>query len=850
MKNILKFFAAVLFFLITQHCIAQNNSDTIRYKTVAAGPEYKRSSFYQWLWGTNYRKEWTTPVKFPVTFLDTLKGGIKEFKEGGGHQSKSLHIKTVQDKDYTLRSVDKSLAKLVPEIFNNTFIEHLANDEISMSHPYSALGVPLMAQAAGIPHTYPQYLWVPKQPSLDSLNKKYGDKLYLFEQRPAGDWSNADNLGNFKKFISSDEMLDKMYEDNDRQVDQIAFAKARLFDMFIGDWDRHLDQWKWGTIENGNRKIYEPVPTDRDQVFFKDNGVLLKTVISAAGQKYLQPFDYTIKDVTTLSSEKRILDRFLTNHVTLNQWQTQAQSLQQALTDEVIEASIKQLPPEIFSISGNEIIAKLKSRRSHLVDDATKYYYFLAKEVEVVGSKESEYFEVTRLNDNETAVNLYRINKEGEKKDDPFYSRIFKTDETKEIRLYGLSGHDIYRVNGNVNSGIKIRIIGGDEKDSVINNSNIKIHVYDDAKNDFIKSSKTRLHLSDSTDHTFNYDTYIRDKKGIRPLAFYTNEDRFYVGIGYRAIHHKWRKLPFAYKQDVGVKYSISQKAFSAFYQGLFPALIGKWDLVLNADYDAIRWINFYGIGNETLLTTKDINFNRVQTKEISGSIGVQRKFGRNTINVSGFFQSVKIINDKDRFVAKNIAPTQPDIFKINNYAGAQLNYKFVHFNDSIVPTAGFSFIGNASHYQNLTQSNQAFQKYSGIVQIYIPLISKFSIAIRSAGGTVTGNPLFYQLPHIGGADDLRGYRRERFWGKTTFSNSNELRFITNLRSYVLNGKIGLVVFYDQGRVWQPLENSDTWHTDYGAGLLLAPFNKILANIAYGISKEKKMVQLRLIKSF
>ena len=161
-----------------------------------------------------------------------------------------------------------------------------------MSHPYSALGVPLMAQAAGIPHTYPQYLWVPKQPSLDSLNKKYGDKLYLFEQRPAGDWSNADNLGNFKKFIGSDELLDKMYRDNGVQVDQLAFAKARLFDMLTGDWDRHWDQWKWGMIEKGDQKIYEPIPTDRDQAFFKDNGVLLKTVISAAGQKYLQPFDY------------------------------------------------------------------------------------------------------------------------------------------------------------------------------------------------------------------------------------------------------------------------------------------------------------------------------------------------------------------------------------------------------------------------------------------------------------------------------------------------------------------------------------------------------------------------------
>ena len=171
------------------------------------------------------------------------------------------------------------------------------------------------------------------------------------------------------------------------------------------------------------------------------------------------------------------------------------------------------------------------------------------------------------------------------------------------------------------------------------------------------------------------------------------------------------------------------------------------------------------------------------------------------------------------------------------------------HFNDSIVPTSGFSFIANAAHYQNLTQST-SFQNYSGTVQIYIPLISKFSLAIRGAGGTVTGNPLFYQLPHIGGADDLRGYRRERFFGKTAFANSNELRFITNLRSYIMNGKIGFSVFYDEGRVWQPSETSTTWHTDYGAGFLLAPFNGLLANIAYGISKEKKMVQLRIIKSF
>ncbi|MEO5782994.1 MAG: hypothetical protein ABIQ07_06975, partial [Ginsengibacter sp.] len=736
MKSFLILFIPSYLCFISTTTIAQT-TDNNKTKTIAAGPEYKRSSFYQWLWGKNNRKEWITPVTVPVLKLDTAYGGMKSYEEGGSHQSKSLHVKFSGDKEYALRSVNKSLAPVIPDILKHTFIQHIADDEISTSHPYGALAVPLMAEAIKIPHTYPEYFYLPQQPALDTLNKKYGEQLFLLEQRPKGDWSSVPNLGGFDKFIGSDKLLEDLYDDNDNQVDGVAFAKARLFDMLIGDWDRHWDQWKWGKTEEGNRNIYIPIPTDRDQVFFKYDGILLKTIISAAGMKYLQSFDYKIKDVTTLSSEKRMLDRFLTNDVTLEQWQTQARSIQEALTDNVIEASVKQMPPEIFAISGNEIIAKLKSRRGHLVDDATKYYYFLAEDVEVVGSKKNELFEINRLNDNETSINLYKINKDGETKDKPFYTRTFKTGETKEVRLYGLSGNDIYKVTGKVNNGIRIRIIGGDEKDSVINESNVKLHVYDDANNYFV-GSKVKRHLDDSTDHTFNYDTYKPDKKGIKPIAGYSNEDPFFVGIGYSGTHFKWRKYPYVYKQDVGVKYSISQKALSVFYQGLFPGAIGKWDLLLNADYDAIRWINFYGLGNESKYTTKEVKFNRTQTKEYSGQLGLQRKFGKSTFSISGFYQSVRIISDTGRYIIKNVAPAQPDIFKTNNYAGGELVYKYFHFNDSIVPTAGFSFIARAAHYQNLTQST-SFQNYSGIVQIYIPLISKFSLAIRGAGGTVTG---------------------------------------------------------------------------------------------------------------
>src|SRR5215212_6709356 len=168
MKNIYKFSTFLLLLIVSQSLAAQNKSDSSRYKTLAAGPEYKRSSLYQSLWGKNYRREWTTPVTFPITKLDTLRGGIVKFKVGGGHQSKSLHLENKQEKEFALRSVNKSLKVLIPKIFYNTFVEHIANDAISMSHPYGALGVPVMAEAAAIPHADPQFIWVPKQPLFDT----------------------------------------------------------------------------------------------------------------------------------------------------------------------------------------------------------------------------------------------------------------------------------------------------------------------------------------------------------------------------------------------------------------------------------------------------------------------------------------------------------------------------------------------------------------------------------------------------------------------------------------------------------------------------------------------------------
>ncbi len=850
MKNKTLVFLILLISLVIKSYsqIANDLQKNTTHKIVIAGEQYKKSAWHQWLWGHNYRTVWITPVNVPVFMLDKNAGGLQFTKEGGGHQTKSLHLKNKDDKEYALRSVNKTLGAVLPENFKGTFLEKQVNDEVSMSNPYGAAIVPELAEAANVYHTNPAYVYLPEQPALDTFNKKYANNFYLFEQRPDNDWKNADNLGNFSEFFDTDDILKKVLDDNHYKVDQLAFIKARIFDWFINDWDRHEDQWSWGERKVGDEILFVPVPQDRDQAFFKHDGVLLNTAISAAGLNYMQSFDADLKNVKTFTYEERNLDRYFTNETTLNDWQSIAQDLQNAFTDAVIDKAVKELPPEIYAICGNDISAKLKARRIHIKEWATTYYNFISSQVQVTGSKQNEIFEVNNSKD-ETSVKVYALNNQNQKKDSAFYSRTFNADETKEIRLFGINGNDVYHIKGSSNN-IKLRVIGGAKNDSVINESNNKIFMYDDKNNFINKNSSIKLRVSNDTSiHQFNYNWFKYDKSGIVPEVFYSYEDRIYVGLGYQFVHNAWRKEPFASKQLFEFHYSLSEKSPSYTYTALFPKLIGKADLSLLANYDVIRWVRFFGLGNKTQFVPDDINYFTARSEQWIFKPGIIRSFGFNKITFSPFIQGVRIRDDTDRYIAKTFL-TNTDDSKWKTFTGAELNYDVELLNDSIVPTKGFMFNVNMSGAQNIKESNRNFAKFSAAAQVYIPLGSKFSYVLRTGGGTVTGKPEFYQLLSIGGSPNLRGSVRNRYWGKTVFWNTNDLRFISNIKTGIVNGKGGLIAFFDNGRVWLPGENSNTWHTDVGAGITFAPFNKALIDVTYGISKDDKVINIRLNKYF
>lgn len=828
-------------------------TDTDRWhKVVIAGKKYNKSAFHNWLWGSHYRKEWATPVKVKIIHLDSIYGGLTPVEKGGGRQTKNLRLEDRKGKQYVLRSIDKTYTGALPGIFQGTFVETIANDQVSVAHPYAAFTVFKMAEAAKIYHTNPSLVFLPGDKKLGEFNEEFSNQLYLLEERPDGDQRKASNFGNSEDVVETEKMMEKITDENVHRVDQAAWVRARLFDMFVGDWGRHEDQWRWATFKNNDLTIYKPIPRDRDQTFTKYDGLIVSKLAASSTVGYLSSFDHTIKDVNKYNYQARHLDRRLANEPSRQTWIDIANDLQQLLTDAIIENSVKQLPPEVYPISGPGIIAKLKSRRDHLLEYANEYYTVLAEEVDIVGSKQNDHFEITNVGTGEVTIQMFKQDNKGNRSGQPFYSRTFLKDETKEIRIFGLDGHDNFNI-AYPGKAIKIRIIGGPSKDVftyTASTENKHIAIYDNVNNQFKTGNKVKINISpDSSVHLYNYNAYKFDKKGFKPGISFSREDRLYVSLGYIIQKQEWRKAPFGNQHEFLVNYSLMQKAFSFQYKALYNQLIGKWNVGFDANYDLVRDMFYLGTGNNSIKSFEDREFYRMRSREVNSGLHFIRPLdSNNTVTVSGLYRSIKILKDSGKFISVNQLTLDPSVYNPQSFAGMQVEYRYEKFNDNNLPTKGFHFSSAGSFTTGLKTSN-SFARFTGLAGIYFPVLPNVIAVVRAGAATVTGHPPFYELNRLGGGSSVRGYLRFRFYGKTTFFNQNELQWHIKVKSWLMNGKIGFLGFVDNGRVWQPGEESNIWHNGYGFGVIIAPFNKFSITASYGMSPETNLVHLRVGRS-
>ena len=821
---------------------------------ISANTEYdKAGKLKRFYFGDHYRKEWATPVEIEILDLDSIGGGLKPVRIGGGQQTKSLRLQGNDGKEYVLRSVNKDPSKAIPRELVGTFADDIVQDQISSSNPYAPLAVAELAEAAGIFHTQPRLVYVPSSLLSQEFSKDFANTVCLLEERPVSSQQGNPAFGNSTKIINSEKLFQKLSETSDHRMDQRAFLRARLFDMWIGDWDRHEDQWLWAAFDQDNKTIYKPIPRDRDQAFSKLDGLIPKMAARPWSLRKIKNFDYVIHDVNGLNMNGVFLDKNFTTELSLQDWMEIAGELQHDLTDEKISKALRMMPENIFDISGSQVIAKLKSRRDALKKYASTYYHFLSREVNIAGTGQKEFFEVKRINADSTKLTVYKLNRSGQPSG-IIFQRIFLRRETKEIRIYGLGGDDQFDISGAARKGILLRIIGGEGKDSINDRSAVsgwqyKTRAYDNAGNVFNLGAEGRAFISsDSLKNNYRRRSFRYDWFAPQFAPGYNPDDGFYTGGGIVFKKQKFGKAPYGYMQSVKANYAFETGAYNFWYEGIFKEAIGKWDLHLEAQVNAPNYVfNYFGLGNETGLTEKDKNYNRIRSDQLIISAAVDRQFGKHISVQSGIsYQSIKVEESSDRFVTSTDSKLDSNSFDRKYFATAMLGYQFNSTDNALYPRRGIKVRSVFEFTQNIQEKEKNFGRLSSDASFYVS-VSSLTAAFRIGGSTIMGNDYeFFQANTLGGSTNLRGFRKSRFAGERSLYQDTELRLkFKSMNGYFLRGNWGLLGFFDNGRVWVSNETSNQWHYGYGGGFWFMPYDKMALTATYGISKESKIISVK-----
>ena len=823
---------------------------------------YESSGFRRFMFGEGYRSEWYEGIEVPVFDMGTEKGGLTIIKRGGGNQTKSLRFEAKDGKQYVVRLLEKDASKLIPAEYSSNFVKKVVQEGISGSHPYAAFVVPDLAEAAGVYHANPRLVFIPKDPRLGIYERDFSNHLALFEERAAGDQSDAPFFGNAPDIINTEKLLKNLYKDNDNRVDQESVLRARLFDMLLGDWDRHDDQWRWAEFDHkGKGKTYQPIPRDRDQVFYISEGLIPGFLGSSFAVPAMQGFDTEISNVGGLwSFAAKYFDRSFINELSLEEWQQIASKQQKNLSNSVIENAFKQWPEQIYTHSGDEIVAKLKKRRDDHLKYATKYYHILAAEVDIVGSNKHEQFEVERQNDKETKVTVYKIS-DGKKTKKILYQRVFSQEVTKEIRLYGLDGEDVFLLTGEVNKGIKIRVIGGDGNDKIIDNSLVhgaakKTLVYDTKEGNELELNKGTKDKTSSNPNVNEYNRRAFQYNYVGPvLSFSFNpDDGIFIGAGAHITTHSFRKKPFQTDHVIAANVAIATSSFFIKYEGQFSNIIGKADLEVNTELRSPNYVtNFFGLGNESNYNQElNIDYYRVRFKEFLLDAKLRYIFGQNnSIKFGPTFQTVQVEDTPDRFITDFNANglDSATVFLRKYWLGLKAELIFDTRDHKVLPQRGLYWNTSMTWYYGLSQVSRNYSNFSTEFSFFYSfrMPARVTIANRFGFNQIFGDFEFFQANYIGGQDQLRGYRKYRFAGKRNLFNNSELRIkIFKTRALFVPTQFGILGFFDIGRVWLENDTSNKWHNSYGGGFWIAPTRLIAISFLYGFSDEGSYPVLNL----
>lgn len=801
-------------------------------KKVAPNPEYAASGNHQFWFGKGYRDLWATPVELEVLDLEKEAGGLTVFRQVGGMQTPGLAFTGADGRSYTFRWIDKDPSRLLPEEWRETVVADYVRDQTASSHPGNWPVLMALAKAVGYGALTPQRLMVmPDDPALGEHRELFAGAIGSFGEYPMPAHDGVPGFMGATEIISSKELWNRWREEPKNRVDSKRFLRHRVVNLWTGNWDRHRSQWRWAWIPE--RGLWVPIPEDPDQAFSNYGGFIIG--LARMSVPILLKFEDEIAGMEGAVRNGADVDRWLLSDLTREDFREAARDVQSRLTDEVIESSVKALPPEWYALNGELLTTRLKNRRDNIPDAVERYYDFLAGEVNIHATNQDEVARIRRSDDGAVEVSVALAEAGAQ----PYFQRAFDPDETRSVRIYLHGGHDRTESEGPPNGAITVQVQGG-AGDDVLDDSRSGRTRFDDfeGRNTVERGPGTKF-----DERRWKNPHPDRNAPWVEPrdynkvwlgngLVYWTPDMGVLVGGGVTRRSFGYRKYPFANQHQFNLAYATARTSIRASYHGSFRRKNSNLFTEFRALASGIDRLNFFGFGNDTVdieerdfykvnqqlyRITPTVNWSRWKKLEVLFGVGVQytvEKDDNSFIDIVqpygwGDFGQVNFITALE-FDTRGLQRGGLQSMMAGGLPGkAKKRY------------TGLRFVGGAQYSPKAWDLEAEFGGIQGSVSGYVGLGSteRLVLAARVGGRQTYGEYPWYAAAFIGGSDSNRGFLENRFAGDRSFYANFEarLRVVDMMRA--IPGRLWLIGLYDVGRVWLEGEDSNEWHPSFGGGL-------------------------------
>ena len=813
---------------------------------VVPGERFRAGAFKRWLYGSDYRDLWTTPIEVEVLDLDRVGGGLTPLRTGGFGQSISLHFTGEDGRRYTVRSLDKDPTKRIWDELKGTIADDLLQDLISALLPTGALVTDPLMEATGILHSRHTLVVIPDDPGLGEYRGEFAGLIGTLQEHPSEGLGDTPGFAGSREISGTEKLWEHLEKSPCNRVDARAYLKAKLMDFLLGDKDRHFGQWRWARFPDGDCHTWVAIPEDRDQAFIDLDGFAMALARRALPRQI--EFGESYPSLVGLSTTGWEMDREFLVELDKAAWDSVVVEFRGNLPGPVIEDAVRRLPEPYYAMIGDELTGALKSRRDALPGFVGRYYELITREAEIQATDKDEYALCEHMPGGDLAVRIGRMGGPGGRREDPYFQRTFRPGETSEVRIYLRGGDDSAEISG-TGGRIALRIDGGGGDDSFTNSSGAgasKTRFYDHrGKNRFIKGEGATV---DESPYKRPPAPVLRARYaldwGLQTMAFpifmATPDLGVFAGFVAGRQYFGYRKNPFSSSHSINAGLAVNRlKPFVA-YTGAFRRSLLGLDAKVKLKYSGIQVIRFNGLGNETEIPHPS-SFYEVEQNHFAFAPSLQFGAGMKSPRPQwtiGFGPVIKYSNtplnsNEGNFIASGEHPW----YGTGSFgqAGARGEIMYDARDSSGYPTRGVLIRVAGALYPGAWDVESAFASMDGETRAYLtaPVPTRPTLALRAGGKRVWGTFPFHESAFLGGPGltggdasngSLRGFRKNRFAGDASLYGNSELRLVLAKIRLLVPGELGLFGAADAGRVvysGDP-DDADSWHTGFGGGLWLS----------------------------